>query len=403
VSTSDEVLSNSLSRRTIHFSDTTLRDGEQAPGVAFSRQKRIAIAKALDSMKVDEIEIGFAASGLEHQRDMASVVESGLRARTRSLARPLEGDIRAAADVGVQSVCLFLAFSDIHLKHKLRMSFEVAVEALTKATTFAKDKGFYVTTALEDATRTPKERIEIVVRRVSEAGADQISLADTLGIGTPQSMTDLVRTVKRVTDKSVVVHCHDDFGLAVANSLAGVEAGADTVSTTFNGIGERAGNTSTECCAAAVSILLGCKTNLDLTRTQMVSRLVSECSGIQVPPNTPIVGSNAFRHESGIHVSAMLRDPQCYEAFDPAVFGAKRQFVLGKTSGRAGVRHFAALEKTELSDAACDEVLRRIKQMSDDGVGLQDADLRQLIQDVLRPGGNARDDDAGNAAVAAKA
>jgi isopropylmalate/homocitrate/citramalate synthase len=374
--------STAASGRTIAFSDTTLRDGEQAPGIAFGRQKRIAIAKALDELGVDEIEIGFAASGLEHQRDMASVLEAGLKARSRSLARPVEGDIQAAVAVGVQSVCLVLAFSDLHLKHKLRMSFDAAVQSMVRAVASAKEKGLHVTVAFEDGTRTPDKRIEKVVKEVSAAGGDQFSLADTVGIGTPQLIMKKVKAIKGVTDKPAVVHCHDDFGLAVANSCAGVQAGAEVLSTTFNGIGERAGNASTECCAAALSVLFGYKTNLDMSRLQSVSRLVAELSGIPIRPNTPIAGSNAFRHESGIHVSAMLRDPRCYEAYDPSIFGAQRQFVLGKTSGRAGVRHFAALEGKELNDESCDEILRRIKELCDSDQGLHEEDVQRLVREA---------------------
>jgi methanogen homocitrate synthase len=363
------------SGRTVFFSDTTLRDGEQAPGVAFGRQKRQAIAKALDDLGVDEIEIGFAASGLEHQHDMASVLELGLKGRLRSLARPLESDIQAAFDVGVPAICVFQAFSDLHLKHKLRMGFDEVLDRMVRSVAFAKEKGFYVSASFEDATRTPDERIEMVVSRMQDA-ADNISLADTVGIGTPDLITRKVKAVQRATNKPIVVHCHDDFGLAVANSLAGIEAGASAVSSTVNGIGERAGNTSTECCAAALMVLLGYKTNLNLSKVAAVSCLVSECSGVKLRPHTPIVGSNAFRHESGIHVSAMLRNPRCYEACDPAIFGAKRQFVLGKTSGRAGVRHFAMAEAIELSDAACDEILLQIKHTCDSDGELQESDVR---------------------------
>jgi isopropylmalate/homocitrate/citramalate synthase len=368
--------------RTIVFSDTTLRDGEQAPGVAFGFQRRFAIAQALDALGIDEIEIGFAASGAEHQRDMARVLEGGMRARSRSLARPLIGDIDAAASVGVQSVCLFLAFSDRHLEHKLRLTFDAALTMLARAVAAAKDKGLHVCASFEDVTRTPDHRITKVIAQVAAAGADQFSLADTLGLGTHRLIRRKVIVAKRATDRPIGVHCHNDFGLAVSNTVAGVDAGADFVSTTFNGIGERAGNAATECCAAALAVLHGYRTNLDLTKLRMVSELVSRCSGIDIPPNTPIVGANAFRHESGIHVSAMLRDPRCYEACDPAVFGTRRQFVLGKTSGRAGVRHFAIGEGLELSDAACDEVLRQVKELCDRDVDLQESDLKRLVREA---------------------
>ena len=371
------------SPRTVFISDTTLRDGEQAPGVAFNQQYRMAIAQALDDVGVDEIEIGFAASGPEHRRAMESVVKLGLKARLRSMARPVREDILAASDVGVSAVCIVLGFSQLHLQHKLRISFDVALECIVSATILAKEQGLQVTVALEDATRTSDRRVKQIVKSVSEVGADQISLADTVGIGTPKLIRQKVRVAKQSTNIPIGLHCHDDFGLAIINSLTGIEAGGEFISSTFNRIGERAGNASTECCVCALELLYGYKTNLRLSRLSEVAQMVSRYSGIGIPPNAPIVGSNAFRHESGIHVSAMLRDPRCYEAFDPSLFGAKRQFVLGKTSGRAGLRHFAAAEGVDLPDDLCDIILHRVKEMCDSEMGLQEGALRKLLQETV--------------------
>jgi isopropylmalate/homocitrate/citramalate synthase len=368
-----------VSRR-IFVSDTTLRDGEQMAGVAFASDKRLAIAHALDELGVDEIEIGFAASSLEHQRDMARVVESGLRARSRSLARPLNRDIDAAVAVGVQAVALFCAFSDLHLRHKLRIDLDTATMQMCRALARAKDKGLNVYAVMEDATNTPDERIGSVLQQMARAGADQVGLADTVGIGTPALMIRQVGIAKESTGLPVSVHCHDDFGLAVANTLAGVEGGADIISTTVTGIGERAGNASTECCIAALAVLYGYKTNADLTKLRWAAHVVSEYSRIGIRPNTPIIGANAFQHESGIHVSAMLRDARCYEPCDPAIFGARRQYVLGKTSGRACVRHFAAAESIELADAECDAILRQVRALCDEGLEISQMDLSRFIQ-----------------------
>jgi isopropylmalate/homocitrate/citramalate synthase len=204
-----------------------------------------------------------------------------------------------------------------------------------------------------------------------------------VGIGTPKLIRQKVRVAKQSTNIPIGLHCHDDFGLAIINSLTGIEAGGEFISSTFNRIGERAGNASTECCVCALELLYGYKTNLRLSRLSEVAQMVSRYSGIGIPPNAPIVGSNAFRHESGIHVSAMLRDPRCYEAFDPSLFGAKRQFVLGKTSGRAGLRHFAAAEGVDLPDDLCDIILHRVKEMCDSEMGLQEGALRKLLQETV--------------------
>lgn len=362
------------------FYDTTLRDGEQMPDVAFTREARIKIARALDDIGISEIEIGFAASGPAQRDDMRAVVHMNLRARTLSLARPKENDIRAAQRVGVSGVILTIGASDIHLREKLRQSEAKVLETIGRGVAIAKDAGFFVQMGIEDSTRAPSDRIKRFVSMAEFAGADRIGLADTVGIGTPTGIAAMVNTVREETALPVAVHCHDDFGLAVANSLAAVEAGARVLSTTINGIGERSGNAATEVCATALNILHGIETDVQLSGLTSLSRLVAAECRLPIVPNRAVVGSNSFRHESGIHVAAILHNPRTYEAYDPTLVGAKRQIVLGKTTGRAAIRHLAGPQADELSDSDLEWIISRVKMLAESGRCGEENALQELLR-----------------------
>jgi isopropylmalate/homocitrate/citramalate synthase len=365
------------------FFDTTLRDGEQMPGVSFDREQRLTIARALDEIGVDDIEIGFAASGKQQREDMAAVVDLGLRARTISLARPLASDIELARQTGVHGVNIFTPGSEQHLRHKLRRSFEDAIELMQAGLRFARDAGLFVCASFEDATRTTDDRLAIMARAAVSAGAQRISIADTVGCATPALISQKIRTIRGVCDASISVHLHNDFGLAVANAMAAVDAGARWLSTTVNGIGERSGNAAMEECALALVVLGNHRCALELGKLTGLCRLVAEASGVPLPLNKPIVGGNSFRHESGIHVAAVLNDPSTYEAYDPALVGATRELVLGKTSGRKALRHLAGVDTAPLDDADAERVLQEIARRSDQR-GLFRADtVTALVAEVL--------------------
>jgi isopropylmalate/homocitrate/citramalate synthase len=369
-----------VAERDVILYDTTLRDGEQTPAVAFTRFQRVEIARALDSLGISQIEIGFAASGPLHQEDMQAIVQAGLAAQLLSLARPLSEDIDAAREVGVGGVLLFISTSDIHMQHKLRIGFDEVLDRVRTSIAYAREAGLWVQMTMEDATRTPLDRIAAFSAVAAEAGADRVGMADTVGCATPQQFRDMVGVVRGVTDVPVAVHCHDDFGLATANSIAAVEAGAVAVSATINGLGERAGNAAMEECALALERLYGRHTGLDLSRFAEVSRLVAAHSGVAVPPNKGVVGRNCFRHESGIHIAAVLRDPACYEPYPPEVVGAERTLELGKTSGRTAVRHLAGAAGEGLDDAACQRILDHVKTLCEEGGTLDPETLEMLVQ-----------------------
>lgn len=365
----------------IKFYDTTLRDGEQMPEVAFSREKRIKIARGLDDIGIDEIEIGFSASILEQRQDMRAVVELGLRSRMLSLARPLKNDIDQAQEIGVDTVIIFAAISPLHLKYKMRQSYEKVSENALKAVHYATSLGLRVQFSIEDATRTDVDLLVQLSANAIKHGAFRIGLADTVGIATPKLMDYMVGKVVSGINAPVAVHCHNDFGLAVANSLAAVEAGASVLSTTMCGFGERSGNAATEECAVALELLYGYRTNLNLKGLYEVAQDVQNCTQAPISNHKPVVGKNSFRHEAGIHVAAVLREPLCYEPYDPSIVGHSRQIVLGKTSGRAALRYFAGEMAEHLDDGMHTRVLDRLKVLSESGKRINSELLAKIIEE----------------------
>lgn len=369
--------------RTIRIYDTTLRDGEQMPGVAFSLERRLAIAGALDALGIPEIECGFAASSRAHAADMAAVAGLGLKAMLLSLARPIAADIDAAALAGMDGVILVTSVSDEHLKHKLRMSLPDVETQVLAGIAHARERGLFVQVSFEDATRTPRDRLKVLATRFQARGAMRVGLADTVGVATPDSIAALVASLVGELDVPLAAHCHDDFGMAVANSLAAVQAGATALSATINGLGERAGNASTEECIMALEVLTRMPTGCRLERLVDTCRLVAEASGVPIPANKAVAGRNAFRHESGIHVAAIIARPSCYEPYSPELVGAEREVVLGKTSGRAALRHLAGDLADHLDSELCQSILASVKQRTESGQEVGTEQLRSLILDRI--------------------
>ncbi|WP_456483336.1 homocitrate synthase family protein [Methanopyrus kandleri] len=371
--------------------DTTLRDGEQTPGVSFTPEQKLEIAHLLDELGVQQIEAGFPVVS-EGERDaVRRIAHEGLNADILCLARTLRDDVDAALDCDVDGVITFIATSELHLKHKLRMSREEVLERIADTVEYAKDHGLWVAFSAEDGTRTEFEFLERVYRTAEECGADRVHATDTVGVMIPAAMRLFVAKIREVVDLPIGVHCHDDFGMAVANSLAAVEAGAQAISTTVNGIGERAGNAALEEVIMALKELYGIDPGFNTEVLAELSRKVSEYSGIDVPPNKAVVGENAFRHESGIHVAAVLEEPRTYEPIDPKEVGMDRKIVLGKHTGRKAV--IAKLEElgVEPEEEIVEEVLKRIKALGDRRVRVTDSKLESIVRDVLESRGD-RDD-----------
>ena len=291
--------------------DTTLRDGEQTPGVCFSLDEKLEIARKLDQFKIHQIEAGFPIVSEKERESVKTIANEGLDATILGLTRTKTEDIDAALDCDVDGIITFVGTSDIHLDHKMHITRQDAINLSETAVEYAKDHGLFVAFSAEDATRTDIEFLKRIYGKAQECGADRVHIADTTGAITPQGIDYLVKELVKDIDIDIAVHLHNDFGLAVINSIVGVLAGAKAVSTTVNGIGERAGNASLEELIMAMKILYGKDYGFKTKYIKELSDLVSKASGLPIPYNKPVVGNNVFRHESGIHVDAVIEEPLC--------------------------------------------------------------------------------------------
>jgi isopropylmalate/citramalate/homocitrate synthase-like protein len=367
----------------VRIFDTTLRDGEQTPSVALSVADKVKIATALDDLGVDIIEAGFPANSEGEVEAVRQIASAGLKAEVCALARANRADIDAALKCDVDSVHLFIATSDIHLKYKLRMEREQVRARAAEAIEYAKAQGFPVEWSCEDATRTELPFLKEMHSLVQAVGADRIDVPDTVGVMTPQAMDFLVRQLREVTRVPLAVHCHNDFGLAVANSLAAVAAGADQVHCTINGLGERAGNAALEEVVMGLVAFYGSSTGVDSKKLRYVSRLVSKLTGVAVQPNKAIVGENAFAHESGIHVHGILGHGSTYEPVTPELVGTERRLVVGKHTGTHSVARKLQEYGLELSKEQLQEVVRLVKKLAEGGKRVDDTELLAMAYDVV--------------------
>ncbi|GIU72184.1 MAG: 2-isopropylmalate synthase [Candidatus Nitrosocaldaceae archaeon] len=371
----------------IRIYDTTLRDGEQTPGVTLTAEDKLIIARQLDKLGVDVIEAGFPIVSKGEQVAIKSIVKEGLNAEISGLARSEKMDIDAALSCDLKYVHTFIATSDIHLKYKLKISREEALKKAVEAVEYAKRHGLLVEFSAEDATRSDREFLKQVYQAVVDAGADRIDVPDTVGYATPKYIYELIHELRDIIKVPISIHCHDDFGLAVANSIAAIEAGGDCAHVTINGIGERAGNASLEEFVMALHCLYNKKTNIKTELLYETSRLVSSLTGVIVQPNKAIVGENAFGHESGIHTHGVLSNPLTYEPISPEMVGRKRWIEAGKHAGAHGVS--AMLEEYGLKPTREElkAIVSKIKELADKGKRITDADLLTIASEIMRRSG----------------
>ncbi|MHC1626765.1 MAG: homocitrate synthase family protein [Methanoculleaceae archaeon] len=348
----------------IEICDVTLRDGEQTPGVTFSSGEKLEIARLLDAVGVEVIEAGFPVVSGNERKSVAEIARAGLSARTCCLARAVRGDVECAIDCGVDMVSIFLATSDLHLRVKYRKDREAMLAEALDVVEYAADHGVDVRFAAEDASRTDVDLLIQMFRLGAERGATLASFADTVGALTPLEIYDVVRRLVSEIPLPLSIHCHNDLGFASANTITAAAVGAFQLHTTINGIGERAGNAALEEVLVALRLKGGID-RYDLTHLPDCSRMVAEYSGIDVAKTKAVVGENAFAHESGIHIAAILTDPATYEFIPPEMLGLKRRFVIGKHSGRRAIRHVARKYGYDLTDEQLRWILLEIKRLSE--------------------------------------
>jgi homocitrate synthase NifV len=386
LSFTEEVAMEKEIRGPIIIDDTTLRDGEQTAGVAFTKAEKISIARMLDAAGVQEIECGIPAMGKGEQSAVRALVDLGLRARLITWNRAVVSDIRASLACGVTAVDISLSVSDIMIEHKLRKSREWVKEQLKTALGFAKKHGLYVSVGGEDAGRADMAFLVELLRLSRSMGADRFRFCDTLGILDPLDMYETIRLLRRaVPELDLEIHTHNDLGMATANALAGIRAGARFVNTTVNGLGERAGNAALEEVVMALKVSRGMDTGIDTHRFRELSRFVGKASRRPVPPWKAVVGERVFAHESGIHADGVIKNPKNYEGFDPAEVGLRRHLVVGKHSGTSGlIERYEALGIYLGKDEA-NRLLRRVRTMSGRlKRPLSDHDLNTLYGEMER-------------------
>lgn len=366
----------------IKILDTTLRDGEQTPGVSLTIENKLLIARKIDSLGVDIIEAGSAITSEGERISIKKIAAEGLNAEICSYCRIRKEDIDAAIDCDVASIHLVVPVSDLHIRQKLKKDRETVRQMAVEMTEYAKSHGLTVELSGEDASRADLDYLRSVYNAGIDAGAERLCFCDTVGILTPERAHDIFSDLSQIR-VPISVHCHNDFGMATANTISALRAGAQEAHVTINGIGERAGNTSLEEVVMVLHSLYKLNTRIDLKGLYTTSRLVSRLSGIPVAPNKAIVGGNAFTHEAGIHVHGLLANSATYEPITPELVGRERRIVLGKHAGRSSV--VLALKEMGISatDKQIDDIVIRMKELGDKGKRVTDADLWAITETVL--------------------
>jgi 2-isopropylmalate synthase len=380
----------------VHIFDTSLRDGEQSPGFSMNREEKLRLAHQLEELGVDIIEAGFPIASPGDREAVRAVAREIRGCRVAALARAKPADVEAALDAlspaALPRLHVFLATSDLHLAQKLRMTREQALDAVRAMVRFGRQHCPEVEFSAEDASRSDPGYLAEVMAAAAEEGATILNIPDTVGFATPEEYAELFRLVRaRLAGHEGITlsaHCHNDLGLAVANSLAAIAAGARQVECTINGIGERAGNASLEEIVVALAVRQNryrVTTGVRLDKIYQSSRLLSELTGVTVPPNKAVVGSNAFAHEAGIHQDGILKNPLTYEIIPPEAIGLpSRQLVIGKHSGRNALR--ARLEELgcPVEGKDLDACYAEVMELADRTKRVSDRDLLAAARRVRR-------------------
>ena len=382
----------------VRIFDTTLRDGEQSPGFSMKTDEKIRMARQLAKLNVDVIEAGFPISSRGDLEAVQAVAREVRDVPIAALARAKKLDIDAAVEAlkpaAASRLHIFLATSDLHLKVKLNMTREQALEAIGSMIRYGRQSVGEVEFSAEDAGRTDIDYLCQVCKTAVDAGATILNLPDTVGYAVPEEYGAMFRKVREFLGDAqgitLSAHCHDDLGLAVANSLAAVRAGVRQIECTVNGIGERAGNAALEEIAVALAVRkdsFGVTTNIKLEQLFPASRLLTEVTGAVVAPNKAVVGANAFAHEAGIHQDGIIKNPSTYEIMTPESVGVpSRSLVMGKHSGRNALRMSLRDLGFEATDAELAEIYRRVTALADESKSVRPRDILGIAHEVIRRG-----------------
>ena len=372
----------------IYFLDTTLRDGEQTPGVALTVDEKIQIAQKLNDLGIDKIEAGFPIASNGEFEACKEIKSLDLDSTVVGLARCVKKDIDSVLDADLDYTHIFIGTSPLHRDYKLKMSKETIISTAVEAVLYAKDHGLSVEFSAEDATRTEKEFLLEFYQSVVDCGIDFINIPDTVGILTPIMTNELISFMKNNFKTPLSVHFHNDFGLATANTLTAIECGANQAHVTVNGMGERTGNCSLEELAVLLHAAYNININIDTSQLYSLSDFVGRLTGVKMPVNKPIVGDNAFAHESGIHVHGILNNSLTYEPISPELVGHNRKIILGKHTGANALKSKLTDYHINLTDEQFEKVFSQIKSLGDKGKCITDDDLKAIALTEL---GSARE------------
>lgn len=350
----------------VYIVDTTLRDGEQTAGVVFSNKEKVRIARYLDEVGVDQIEAGIPVMGGFEKDCIKEIVSLNLKSSIMAWNRAVIADIKESIECGVDAVAISISTSDIHIEHKLGTTRADVLARMSDAVKFAKDNNLYVSVNAEDASRSDMEYLTEFALIAKHAGADRLRFCDTVGTLNPLTTFRYIKTLHDAVGLEIEMHTHNDFGMATANSLSGVYAGAKYVGVTINGLGERAGNSCLQEVIMGMKYLMNLDVPYNTTLFRELAQFIAAASNRPLPVSKPIVGSNIFAHESGIHGDGVLKNPLTYEVFRPEEVGLERQIVIGKHSGSAAIKSKFREYGLEISNKEAQDVLALARQMSID-------------------------------------
>ena len=366
--------------------DTTLREGEQTPNVFFKLEDKIKIAQLLDEFGVHMIEAGCPTVSKGVKEAVKAIAEQGLKAEVLAHVRAKEPDIEEAIECNVDRVAVFIATSDIHLEFKLKKTREQVLDMIYNSVNYARNHGLKVRFTPEDATRSDSQFLIEACNTAYEAGADRISIADTVGMLTPSSMKGFVKFMQRHLRNRVGidVHCHNDLGLASANALAGLEAGANCVHATVNGLGERTGITGLEEISVALTVMYGLDLGFKLDMLPKIARYVERASGVVIGQQAVVIGDYAFSHKAGIHTAGVLANPKTYEVFSPDLVGRGRQLLVDRYAGKKAVEQKLKELGIIVNDEQLSKIVQNIKEVADKKRNFYDEDLIEIAEEVLK-------------------